>query len=313
MSSLRLCFALASVSLAVACGGSSSGVDDPNAPPPGGSGEGSSGSSGATNPNNPGNPPGNPTNPTNPVTGPKVTIKMRGSTAPFAHADGFGGETPKKQIVAVRSLYLYRSPTDANPVLVFDHNANTVEAELITGKTTDIASVVAKTLPAGVFTMAKAGAAYVRYTVDARMHTPIAIDGQYDNVQALSDGAMIDGVSQKKGHFRYSFVSGGVTYGTLEGEDAPTPVVNSNGGLTMDMSGPQTFYVFPVNIAIDPNVTTDHEVLMELNVDKSFRWQDQPNLGYTKDVFDTTPTMFEPVMAFGANTFKLTLGPVAKQ
>ncbi len=246
------------------------------------------------------------------MTGPSVAIKMRGTTAPFAHQDAYAGETPKKQIVAIRSLYLLRTATDPNPVQVFDHGAAAIEAELITGKTTEVGKVVAKTLPAGVFTVAKAGAAYVRYAVDARIHTPLAIDGQYDNVQALSDGAVIDGVTQKKGHFRYAFVAGGVTYGTLEGEDAPTPVAVTSGGLTMDMSGPETFYVFPVSIAIDPNVKEDHEVMLTLNVDKSFRWQDQAMSGYSPNVFDTTPSTFEPVMAFGANSFDLTVGPVAK-
>ena len=48
---------------------------------------------------------------------------MRGSTAPFAHTDAWSGETPEKQGVAIRSLWLLRSPTDANPVQVFDHGA----------------------------------------------------------------------------------------------------------------------------------------------------------------------------------------------
>lgn len=80
---------------------------------------------------------------------------------------------------------------------------------------------MAKTLPAGVFTIAKAGVAYVRYSVAARMHSIASVDGQYDNVQSLSDGAVIDGVTRDKGWFRYSFSSGGTTYGTLEGGDAP--------------------------------------------------------------------------------------------
>jgi len=57
----------------------------------------------------------------------------------------------------------------------------------------------------------------------------------------------------------------------------------------------------------DPNVATDQIVDFELNVDKSFRWVDQQQPGYTTGTYDTTPTQFEPVMAFGANTFKLTV------
>ncbi|MBX3208211.1 MAG: hypothetical protein KF764_24400 [Labilithrix sp.] len=300
---------LALVSL-LACGGAAADIADPDSPPPNGSGQGSSGSAAPDSPGDGDSPDG--TTPSDSTTGPRVAITLRGSTAPFAHTDGWSGSTPKRQIVAIRSLYLLRSPTDASPVKVFDHGAKAVETDLVTGKKVEVASVVAKTLPAGVFTVAKAGVAYVRYSVAARMHSLVSVDGQYDNVQALSDGAVIDGITRDKGHFRYSFVASGTTYGTLEGEDAPVPAVSTSGGLTLDTSGPQSFYVFPVQVAIDPNVGVDHEVSLELNVHQSFRWQDQLAPGYSPKVFDTTPYTFEPVMAFGANALKLTIGPAAK-
>ncbi|MBX3264108.1 MAG: hypothetical protein KF782_30835 [Labilithrix sp.] len=296
---------LALVSL-FACGGAAADIAPPDEPPaPDGSGRGSSGAPSPENEDGAeGAPDGAP-----PADGPRVVISLKGTTAPFAHTDGWSGATPKKQIVAIRSLYLLRSPTDASPVKVFDHGAKAVETDLVTGEKVEVASVVAKTLPAGVFTVAKAGVAYVRYSVPARMHSIVRVDGQYDNVQSLSDGAVIDGVVRGKGHFRYAFVANGTTYGTLEGEDAPVPAVSTSGGLTLDTSGPQSFYVFPVQVAIDPNVGVDHEVGLELNVHESFRWQDQTALGYTQGVFDTTPYTFEPVMAFGANALKLTIGP----
>lgn len=241
-----------------------------------------------------------------------MTITMRGSTAPFAHADGYAGETPRKQIVAIKSLWLYRSPSDPNPLKVFDHGDHPVEVELVSGKTFELAKIAARSLPAGVFTLAKSGASYVKYAVDARMHGGTAfgaLDGYYDNQQALSDGAVIDGKKKKKGDFRYSFVAGGTTIGTLEGENAPTPVATSAGGITMDMSGPETFYLFPVQMAVDPYVAKDQRVELELNVHQSFRWQDQTLPGYATGVYDTTPSTFEPVMAFGANAFRLSIGP----
>jgi hypothetical protein len=306
---MRLFFSLPLLFVLVACGGSNAGVDDPTAPSP---------SPDPSSPSTPGDPSA-PTDPPSTTTppdpgGPRVTITMRGSTTPFAHKDAFSGETPRKQIVAVKSLWLYRSPTDTSPVKVFDHGDKAVEVELVSGKTVELAKVAAKSLPAGVFTMAKSGVSYVKYAVDARMHSGTAfgaIDGYYDNVQALSDGAVIDGAKKKKGDFKYSFVADatGATVGSLEGENAPTPVATTGGGITMDMSGPETFYVFPINMAVDPNVATDQLVDFELNVDKSFRWVDQSTPGYTAGVYDTTPTQFEPVMAFGANTFKLNVAP----
>lgn len=290
-----------------ACGGGTSEIVVPNEPPPGGTGQGASDPPAGPEPGAPGEaaPPA--------ATGPKVTIAMRGSTAPYPHADAWSGATPKEQIVAIRSLWLLRSPADPKPVKVFDHGTKAVEADLVTTETKQVASVVAKTLPAGVFTVAKAGVAYVRYSVGARMHSIVSVDGEYDNVQSLSDGAVIDGITRDKGWFRYSFSSGGTTYGTLEGGDAPVPAVSTSGGLTLDTSGPETFYVFPVQVAIDPDVTVDHEVLLDLNVHESFRWQDQSTAGYTAKVFDTTPYTFEPVMAFGANAFTLSIGPAQKK
>ena len=43
---------------------------------------------------------------------------MRGSTAPITFQDTWAGETPRKQIVAIKSLYLLRSADDKNPLKV---------------------------------------------------------------------------------------------------------------------------------------------------------------------------------------------------
>jgi len=239
-----------------------------------------------------------------------VTVRVQGSTAPFTNPDGFSGETPTKQIVAIKSLRLLRTPDDPSPVVVFDLGASPKEADLLAADATEVAKVTIATLPAGVFTRAKVGVSYVRYSVDATLHSDLGpVPGRYDNEQALSDGAILEGSARKKGFFRYSFAVGSVTYGTLEGDNAPTPVATSAGGISMDMSGPETFYAFPVGIAIDPNVTHDQDALFEVNVDTRFRWQDEDKPGYAPGVFDTTATAFEPVMAFGANSFVLTLSP----
>ena len=60
-------------------------------------------------------------------------------------------------------------------------------------------------------------------------------------------------------------------------------------------------------MVIDPTVTVDQRVVCDVNVHESFRWQDQDLAGYAPKVYDTTPTSFEPVMAFGATSFSLTL------
>jgi len=293
---------------AAACGGASSTI--PDGP---GSSSGSSGTSGGSgtgsgdpiSPTMTGGTSGSPTKP--PATGPTVTLSLRGSTLPVAHPDAFAGETPLSQIIAVKSLLLYKSASDTTPLVVVDLGASPVETDLVTGKTNDIATVPLASLPAGTYTIAKIGAAYVRYSVAARMHNGITVDGHYDDIQALSDNVTIDGKTHARGWYHYAFAVGGTTYGAIEGENAPLPALPSYGGMTLETDGPDAFYAFPMNITIDPTAPNDQRIVCEVNVHESFRWSDQANTDYAVGVFDTTPTTYEPVMSFGASSFTLLL------
>jgi hypothetical protein len=120
-----------------------------------------------------------PTAPTAPgsATGPRLTLALRGSSAPFAHADGLSGQTA------------------------------------------------------------------------------IVVDGDYDNVQALSRNVRIDGATRDRGWYRYTFLSGGASLGSLEGAGGPTPAVATSGGVTLDTSGPEAFYTFGVDAAFDASAT----------------------------------------------------------
>ena len=62
-------------------------------------------------------------------------------------------------------------------------------------------------------------------------------------------------------------------------------------------------------LVVDPDMATEQEALLELNVHESFRWQDQATAGFARSVFDTTPTTFEPVTAFGANSSTRAITP----
>ena len=272
-------------------GGSGSGMEDPGASSGGPGSSGSSGSSGKPGP------------------GPQITLALRGSTAPVAHADSFSSQTPLRQGVAVSSLWLYKTADDPAPLKVADLGAASVETDLVSGKTNDIATVALRSLPAGTFTIAKIGVAYVRYRIAARLHNGVATDGRYDNLEALSDGTVIDGTPRMKGWYRSQFGIGDTTYATYEDNNAPLPQLPSGGGLTLETKGPKSFYVFPMNVTIDPSETKDQRIVCEINVHESFRWQDQAQAGYASKVFDTTPTTYEPVMSFGASAFDLVLEP----
>jgi hypothetical protein len=234
-------------------------------------------------------------------------LRIKGSTEAVPHVDGFAGETAKVQIAAIKSLWLLRSDDDPAPVKVFDRGDQPALVDYVTGEPVTLATVARKAVPSGTYRKAKVGVAYVKYSVPARMHDAgVAVDGQYDNVQALSDGAIIDGAPRARGWYRYAFSYAGTTYGTLEGGGAPTPAVPTTGGVGLDTSGAEAFYTFGFDAAYDGTVTYDEIVTFEANVHESFRWQDQALAGYAPRVFDTTPTSFEPVMSFGANAYKVT-------
>ncbi|MCS6899456.1 MAG: hypothetical protein NZX77_06760 [Polyangiaceae bacterium] len=44
---------------------------------------------------------------------------------------------------------------------------------------------------------------------------------------------------------------------------------------------------------------------------ESFRWKDENKSGFLPKIFDVTPTSFEPVQRFGANSFEVKLSPAA--
>lgn len=307
MNSLARLALASSLVLAAACGGSTGTVEPGGAPgSSGGVASGSedpgtsSGSSGSAGSSGSSGAPGD---------GPQVTLALRGSTTPVPHADAFSSQTPASQNVAVKSLWLLKSADDPSPLKVADLGTNAVETDLVSGKTNDIATVALRSLPAGTYTIAKVGVAWVRYRVAARMHDGVAVDGRYDNVEALSDGVVIDGQPRSKGWFRSEFGVGDTTYGAYEGADAPLPQLPSSGGMTLETTGPNSFYVFPMHVTIDPNEPKDQRIVCEVNVHESFRWQDQAQAGYASKVFDTTPTTYEPVMSFGASALSLFLEP----
>ena len=285
--------ALASSFFLAACGGSDGSVPD-NGTSSGGSGSGHE-------------EPGTIT--ATPGPGAQVTLALRGSTSAVPHADGFASQTPKSQYVAVKSFWLLKAANDPTPLKVADLGTKAVETDLVGGTTNDITTVALKSLPAGTYTLAKVGVAWVRYRVAARLHNGVATDGRYDNVEALSDGIVFDGQTRKKGWFRSEFGIGNTTYGSLENDGAPLPQLASSGGMTLETSGPDSFYVFPMHVTIDPNETKDQRIVCEVNVHESFRWKDESSSGYEANVFDTTPTTYEPVMSFGASAFSLFLEP----
>lgn len=280
----------------VACSFGSATVPDPNDPvaPSGGAGPSASstGSSGAPS--------------TPEATGPFVSVHVRAVQTPVAHDPSSSGQTPSVQRMAFKSLTLYTSKDDPNGYVVYDLGDAAVEAGLGAGDDTVLAKLPISTLRAGRYTYARAGVSYLRYDVASTLHASgYSIPGKFENVQVLADGTMLDGQRRQKGYYRYTFVSNGLPPQTVEGSDAPTPLTTGQGGISLEPGTGGLVYGFPVDLTIDLGVTHDLNAIFELNTHENFRWVDLEIPGYAKGVYDTTPTSFEPVTSFGANSARL--------
>lgn len=240
------------------------------------------------------------------ASGPSLEIHLRATAAPFAHADGLSGETPRKESLGIRSLRLGTASNDPNPAVVFDKGGAFVEAALDDKSDTIVATVPVAQLRAGSYSWAKVGVSHVRYQVDATMHSGgLDVPGFFDNVQVLSNGTTVDGQAHDSGWYQFKFVTGMTVWGTISGANGPLPTYPMTGGIGLVIESGAAYYTFPVTTIIDPGITTDWRVILELNVDRDFRWEDTPGAGHMDGVFDAEPTAFEPVRRFGANTFVL--------
>ncbi|MBL8714830.1 MAG: hypothetical protein JNL79_02475 [Myxococcales bacterium] len=237
------------------------------------------------------------------VAGPSLFFHVRTSKDGFTHVDGLAGQTARAAKQGIRSFRLLRSATDPTPVTVFDHGKGFVEAGYVAGDDTVVGSAKIATLPAGDFKLAQVVVTHSRFVVSSTLHYLGAdVPGDYDCVQTLSDGVDLDGVTRARGWYRYTFLAGGKSY-PQEGTAAPLPTSPATGGFVLRTEGATSFYEMNLDVHVDPTAKTDLKVVVEVNMSESFRWEDQPLPGYAKGVYDTTPTSFEPIRRFGANTY----------
>jgi hypothetical protein len=237
----------------------------------------------------------------------QIAVHLRSSTSPFDHQDGLAGQTPTMHVAGLKSLKLLRTTDDPSPVTVFDLGADPVQVDFADGADTLVYTATAGDLPAATFTRARVVYSWVKYQVAATMHTNgLTLPGTFDNLQVLTDGTMVDGATYDAGHYDYLFTTSGMTF-PASGENAPIPEWSSAGGFEVVSENGEWAYYFPVTLPVDPTLDTDVAVVLSVNMHESFRWQDEPTAGYATDVFDTTPTTFEPVKQFGANTFTVSV------
>jgi hypothetical protein len=236
-----------------------------------------------------------------------IAIHMRSSTATFAHSDGLSGQTPIAHTSGVKSLQLFRDPNDDNPVTVFDFGQDSVEVDYADGADTLVFTANAGDLPMTTFTIARVVHSWVKYRIDATMHANgFDLPGEFDNFQALSDDTMFEGTLYQSGDYEYLFDAGSMTF-PASGTGAPVPEYEAGGGFSVRFEDGEWAYYFPVNLPVNPELPGDIALVLSVNMHESFRWMDETGTGFTDGVFDATPTTFEPVLQFGANSFALTV------
>lgn len=236
-----------------------------------------------------------------------VTIRFRATTAPFDHQDGLAGQTPLEHYSGVRDLKLYRGPDDPQPVTIFDRDEDFVEIGYNEGDDTVVATVPARELPLGTYTVARTVHSHVRYRVASTMHVGgVPLAGEFDCMQVLSDDTWLDGTRRDHGYYEYVFRAGAQSFPT-SGDDAPLPLSGETGGFSAALEQGEWAYYYPVSLVVTPELEADVDVVLNVNMHESFRWDDQQASGFAPQIFDTTPTSFEPVVTFGANSYWMTL------
>lgn len=237
--------------------------------------------------------------------GPRVYFYVRTNTDAFPHADGLSGQTARDAYQGIRSFTLMRGAEDPEPMVVLDLGDAIVEAGYNDGDETLVGSAPLSSVRPGHYTVGRNVVTHSRYTVDATMHVGgLVVPGELDNVQVLTAGTPIDGVVRPQSWFRYVFRAAGREY-PLEGIGAPLPTEPTTGGFRLVLEGGEAVYYYPIDVTIDDGADADVRVVLEVNMDHSFRWEDQDLPGYVPGVFDSTPSGSEPVRRFGANSLEV--------
>jgi hypothetical protein len=247
------------------------------------------------------------TNPTAAGTGNYILV-LHADQTPVAVDTSSSGETPTDQRIGFVGLQLMQNATDSDPLVVANLGAP-VDVGYNDGDDTVIATVPAKNLRAGHFTVAQVPIAYVRFTVGGTFHTTeVAVPGNFSDVIAMANGAMVDGTSRDQGFWQTAFSSaGGTTYGMQTGEHAVIAQPGVSSGITLDNSNSPSKYVFSTDLDVDPTIDHDVRVVFHVNTYQDFRWQDSNGAGYANGVFDVSTSGFETVTQLGANSISTTI------
>jgi len=238
---------------------------------------------------------------------PMVAVRVVASGDAFPHADALGGQTARTTVAGVRSLALYRSMDDTDPLILFSATGPDVAVGYVPGDETVLTTIAASSIVPGTYTFGRLVQTYVQYEVDATLHR---LDGNHEGVitafQVIGDGTEVGGVEYDSGHYDLAFAAPGVSQ-EWSGEDGAFPIYSATAGAVGAVEGGEWAVYFPIDLVITAAPSVDSTLTLDVNMHESFRWTDLLVLGYQPDVFDVTDISFEPIVRFGGNSFALTL------
>jgi hypothetical protein len=170
-------------------------------------------------------------------------------------------------------------------------------------------------IPAGLsghYGLARLVQGYSRYQVEGTLHDGLLVEpGVIDGVVVMGEDTMLDGTPQPAGHFDFRF-QGDTTTFSYAGDTWPVPVYSTTAGATAVVEDGQWTVYFPIDLDVPEGLAPGSEIVITVNMDRSFRWTDLLVLGFEPGVFDVTRLSYEPVLRFGGNSFDLRLEAPAR-
>lgn len=237
-----------------------------------------------------------------------LTIRIRATTAPFPHADGYAGQTARATHGGCRSISLLKSETDPTPLVLFNHGADPVEVGYDDGNDTVVATVPTQDLVDGHYVLGRLVQTHSRYQVDATSHLlGTSTDGYFDDLLVMSDGTRVDGQLRDSGYYHFVFHHG-VDQEVYTGDTWHVPEWSSTAGAWAVMESGEWAVYFSLDLDVDRVAWAGKEMTVLVNMDHAMRWIDNPlGLGYRDGVWDVELPLYETVMQFGGNRFDVTV------
>ena len=238
-----------------------------------------------------------------------ITVHIVATGDAFSHADLLAGQTARATFAGVRSLALYRSMSDPDPLVIYRASGPDAVVGYVPGDDTTLTTFDADTLEPGTYAFGRIVQSYARYEVDATLHRRAgSFDGVIESFQVIADGTDVDGATYDAGHYDVAFSAPGAD-ATWTGEDALFPDYSATPGAVGVVEGGEWAVYFPIDLEITAAPAVDSTLTLSVNMHEAFRWSDLLVVGYQLDTFDVTEISFEPIVRFGGNSFDLTLAP----